>query len=168
MKKQVNAQASNVAWKGKKVLGSHEGTIDLKDGVLEFENNEIKGGEFVMDMTTITCTDLTGDDKAGLEGHLNSDDFFGIEKYPTSKLVITSVAKKDDGTYGVVGDLTIKEKTNPVTFDLDFSEESATTKLSIDRSKFDVRYGSGSFFSNLGNQTIYDNFDLNIDLRFLN
>ena len=166
MEKQVNTKASNVAWKGKKVMGSHNGTIDLKEGKLVLENNEIVGGHFVMDMTSITVTDLTGEDKSGLEGHLNSDDFFGVTTYPTSKLVITSVAKKDDGTYGVVGDLTIKEKTNPVTFDLDFNQDSATTKLSIDRSKFDVRYGSGSFFDNLGNQTIYDNFDLNIELKF--
>ena len=77
MEKQINTQASNIAWKGKKVLGSHSGTIDLKEGKLTLENDEIIGGEFVMDMTTITVTDLKGDDKAGLEGHLNSDDFFG-------------------------------------------------------------------------------------------
>ncbi|OEY72686.1 YceI family protein [Salegentibacter salarius] len=166
MEKQINTQASNIAWKGKKVLGSHSGTIDLKDGKFKFENDEIVGGEFVMDMTTITVTDLKGDDKAGLEGHLNSDDFFGVDNHPTSTLVITSVAKKDDGTYGVVGDLTIKENTHPVTFDLDYNNNTATTKLTIDRSKYNVKYNSGSFFSGLGDQTIYDNFDLNIELKF--
>ncbi|MDR9458408.1 MAG: YceI family protein [Salegentibacter sp.] len=166
MEKQVNTQASNVAWKGKKVLGSHSGTIDLKDGKFQMENDEIKGGEFVMDMTSITVTDLKGEDKAGLEGHLNSDDFFGVDNYPTSKLVITSIAQKEDGTYGVVGNLTIKDQTHPVTFDLDWNDNTATTKLSIDRSKYNVRYNSGSFFSGLGDQTIYDNFDLNIELKF--
>lgn len=166
MEKQVNAQASNIAWKGKKVLGSHSGTIDLKDGKIQFENDQIVGGEFVMDMKTLTVTDLKGDDKAGLEGHLSSDDFFGIDNHPTSKLVITSVAKKDGDTYGVVGDLTIKEKTHPIAFDLNKNGDTATTKLSIDRSKYDVKYNSGSFFSGLGDQTIYDNFDLNIELKF--
>ncbi len=166
MEKKISTQESKIQWKGKKVLGSHSGTIELKDGKLNFENDEVTGGEFVMDMTSITVTDLTGDDKAGLEGHLNSEDFFGVEKHPTAHLAITSVAKKDTKTYGVVGDLTIKEKTNPVTFDLDVEQGTATAKLSIDRSKYDVRYNSGSFFSGLGDQTIYDNFDLNVELKF--
>lgn len=165
MEKKINIQASNVHWKGRKVLGGHEGTIKLKDGKFQLENNEIVGGHFEMDMQTINVTDLTGEDKEGLEGHLNSDDFFAVENHPTSKLIIKNVAKKEDGTYGVVGDLTIKERTNPVTFDLSYDGEKASTKLSIDRSKYDVRYGSGSFFSNLGNQTIYDNFDLNVELH---
>ena len=166
MEKSINTQASNIAWTGKKVLGSHSGTIDLKDGKLRFENDEIVGGEFVMDMSSITVTDLKGKDKEGLEGHLNSDDFFGVENHPTSSLVITSVAKKDNGTYGVVGDLTIKDTTHPITLDLDYNDNTATTKLTIDRSKYNVKYNSGSFFSGLGDQTIYDNFDLNIELKF--
>jgi polyisoprenoid-binding protein YceI len=130
------------------------------------ENAELKGGEFVMDMSSITVTDLEGEDKAKLEGHLKSDDFFGVQKYPNSKLVITSVAKKSNGTYGVVANLSIKDKTNPVTFDLDWKENSASTKVTIDRSKYDVRYGSGSFFDNLGDKTIYDNFELHVELKF--
>jgi polyisoprenoid-binding protein YceI len=130
------------------------------------ENGELTGGEFVIDMSSITVTDLTGEDKGKLEGHLKSDDFFGVKNHPTSKLVITSVAKKSNGTYGVVANLTIKDKTNPVTFDLDWEDNSASTELTIDRSKYDVRYGSGSFFDNLGDQTIYDNFELEVELKF--
>jgi polyisoprenoid-binding protein YceI len=117
-------------------------------------------------MTSSTVTDLKGDDKAGLEGHLNSDDFFGVDNHPTSKILITSIAKKDDGTYDVVGDLSIKENTPPVTFDLDWSNNTATTRLSIDRSKYNVKYNSGTFLIGLGDQTIYDNFDLNIEFKF--
>ena len=119
-----------------------------------------------MDMASLVNNDLSGESKGKLEGHLKSDDFFGVEKYPTSKLVITSVAKKDNGTYGVVANLIIKNETHPVTFDLDWKENTASAKLSIDRSKFDIRYGSGSFFDNLGDKTIYDNFDLDVNLKF--
>ena len=117
-------------------------------------------------MNSITNTDLEGEMAGKLVGHLKSDDFFGVNNHPTAKLVITSVAKKSNGTYGVVADLTIKENTHPVTFDLDKNGNTATTKLSIDRSKYNVKYNSGSFFSGLGDQTIYDNFDLNIELKF--
>lgn len=166
LKKEIQIKESQVTWVGKKVTGSHNGTIQLKSGHFTVEDGKLLGGEFVMDMTSITVTDLSGDGKQKLEGHLKSDDFFGIDNHPTSKLVITSVAKKDDSTYGVVGNLTIKNITRPVNFDLKWSENSASTKLTIDRSKFDVKYGSGSFFDNLGDKTIYDNFELDVNLKF--
>lgn len=166
LNKEINIKESKVTWKGEKVTGSHTGTIQLKEGHFLVEDGNPIGGEFVMDMTSLISTDLSGESKGKLEGHLKSDDFFGIEKYPTSKLVITSISKKADGVYGAVGDLTIKNKTNKVTFDLNWKENSASTSLSIDRSKYDVRYGSGSFFDNLGDKTIYDNFDLAVDLKF--
>jgi polyisoprenoid-binding protein YceI len=164
--KKIDIKDSNITWEGEKVTGSHQGTIDLKDGYFLVEDGELKGGEFVMDMSSITVTDLQGEDKGKLEGHLKSDDFFGVNTYPNSKLVITSVAKKNDGTYGVVADLSIKDHTNEVTFDLDWEENSASTELTIDRTKYDVRYGSGSFFDNLGDKTIYDNFELDVALEF--
>lgn len=166
MNKEVNVKESSVTWTGKKVTGSHTGTIQLKSGHFKVEDEKLIGGEFIMDMASIVNNDLSGESKGKLEGHLKSDDFFGVEKHPTSKLVITSVAKKDNGTYGVVANLTIKDKTNPITFDLDWNENSASAKLTIDRSKYDVRYGSGSFFDNLGDKTIYDNFDLEVNLKF--
>jgi len=166
MNKEVNVKESSVTWTGKKVTGSHTGTIQLKSGHFKVEDEKLIGGEFVMDMTSILNSDLTGEYKQKLEGHLKSEDFFGVEKYPTAKLIITSVAKKGEGTYGVVANLTIKNETHPVTFDLDWKENSASAKLSIDRSKFDVRYGSGSFFDDLGDKTIYDNFDLDVNLKF--
>jgi len=166
MNKEVNVKESNVTWTGKKVTGSHTGTIQLKSGHFKVEDEKLIGGEFVMDMASLENNDLTGEYKGKLEGHLKSEDFFGVEKYPTAKLIITSLAKKGDGTYGVVANLTIKNETHPVTFDLDWKENSASAKLSIDRSKFDVRYGSGSFFDDLGDKTIYDNFDLEVNLKF--
>tara|TARA_R110002020_G_scaffold445961_1_gene658051 strand:- start:135310 stop:135888 length:579 start_codon:yes stop_codon:yes gene_type:complete len=165
-KKEVKIPESTVTWKGYKVTGSHTGTIDLKEGSLEFEGDKLIGGEFVVDMTSLVSTDLEGDSKGKLEGHLKSDDFFGVESNPTSKLVFTSVKATGKNSYEVKGDLTIKGKTNPVTFDVSVYGSKATATLKVDRSKFDVKYGSGSFFDNLGDKTIYDEFDLVVDLAF--
>ncbi len=165
-KKEVDVESSTVTWTGEKVTGSHNGTIELESGHLMLEDEKIVGGEFVMDMSSITVTDLSGENKGKLEGHLKSEDFFGVEKHPTAKLVITSAAAKGDGKYGIVGDLTIKNETHPITFDLNMNGDSASTKLTIDRSDYNVRYGSGSFFDNLGDKTIYDNFELDVNLKF--
>lgn len=165
-KKEVNVEESTVEWTGEKVTGSHNGTIELESGHFLMEDDKIVGGEFVMDMSTIVVTDLTGENKGKLEGHLKSEDFFGVENHPTAKLVITSAASKGNGKYGIVGDLTIKNETHPITFDLQMNDNSASTELTIDRSKYNVRYGSGSFFDNLGDKTIYDNFELAVNLKF--
>lgn len=166
MKKEIKTQESNVIWKGKKLAGSHTGTIDLKEGYFTMENNEPTGGEFIMDMTSIKVTDLSGKNRQQLEDHLKNEDFFSVDKYPTAKLVVKNVVKQEDETYGVSGDLSVKEKTNPITFEQQIKEDSALAKVVIDRSKFDVRYGSGSFFSNLGDNTIHDNFELDVNLKF--
>ena len=165
-KKEVKTAESKVTWKGYKVTGSHEGTINLQSGFLTFESEKLAGGEFVVDMTTLNTTDLEGKSKNSLDGHLKSDDFFGVTKYPTAKLIFTGVKATGKNKYEVTGDLTIKEKTHPITFDLSIYGSKATGSLKIDRSKYDVRYGSGSFFDNLGDKTIYDEFDLVVDLQF--
>ncbi|NEV93470.1 YceI family protein [Psychroflexus sp. YR1-1] len=165
-KKKVNIKDSSITWEGEKLTGSHEGTIDLKDGYFLMEEGELVGGEFTADMTSINVTDLEGDSREKLMGHLRSDDFFGVDTYGTAKFVINTVAKKKGNIYGISGDLTIKGKTNPIAFDLEMNENSATTNLVIDRTKYDVRYGSNTFFDNLGDKTIYDEFNLAIDLKF--
>lgn len=164
-KKKVNVEASQITWTGEKLTGSHEGTIDLEDGYFEMENGKLTGGEFTADMSSIVVTDLEGDSKKKLEGHLNSDDFFGTSNYPTAKFVINTAAEKSNGVYGISGDLTIKGKTNPIAFDLEMNDDTATTTLVIDRTKYDIRYGSGSFFDDLGDKTIYDEFTLDIMLK---
>ncbi|MEJ1223770.1 YceI family protein [Sediminicola sp. 1XM1-17] len=165
-KKEVKTSESTVTWKGYKVTGSHYGTINLKEGALMFDGDKLTGGEFVVDMTSLISTDLEGESKGKLEGHLKSDDFFGVEKNPTSTLVFTNVKATGKNSYKVSGDLTIKGKTNPVTFDVSVYGNKATATMKVDRSKYDVRYGSGSFFDNLGDKTIYDEFDLVVDLAF--
>ncbi|SDG82814.1 Polyisoprenoid-binding protein YceI [Psychroflexus sediminis] len=165
-KKKVNIKESSITWEGEKLTGSHEGTIDLKDGYFLMEDGELVGGEFTADMTSINVTDLEGDSREKLMGHLRSDDFFGVDTHETATFVINTVAKKKDNVYGISGDLTIKGKTNPIAFDMEMNENSATTNLTIDRTKYDVRYGSNTFFDNLGDKTIYDEFDLAINLKF--
>lgn len=165
-KKEVKSDASRVAWKAYKVTGSHNGTIALNSGALIFDNDKLTGGEFEVQMTSLISTDLEGESKGKLEGHLKSDDFFGVENHPTSTLVFTKVEPSGKNSYEVTGDLTIKGITKPITFDVSVYGSKATATMKIDRSKYNVRYGSGSFFENLGDKTIYDEFDLVVDLEF--
>jgi len=155
---------TTLSWLGEKVLGEHTGTILLKSGWLNWSENRITGGEFVIDMTSIR-----DDDKSEkLEGHLKSDDFFGVDKYPTSKIVLKESTSFEKGTGTVKGDLIIKGITNPVEFraTLQKNDEGMWffANIVLDRSKYNVRYGSGSFFDNLGDKTIYDEFKLKVNL----
>ncbi len=165
--KKVDATKSTITWVGKKVTGQHDGTINLKEGALTFKGKNVVGGNFTVDMTSMTTTDLkAGQGKEKLDGHLKSEDFFGTEKFPTATLVFKTVAAKSAGVYSVTADLTVKGITNPVTFDLAATANSATAKVKIDRTKYDIKYNSGSFFDKLGDKVIYDDFDLTVNLKF--
>ena len=162
----VKAEESKVTWKAYKVTGSHTGTVALKEGALLFNEGTLTGGEFVVDMTSLIATDLEGEYKQKLEGHLKSDDFFGVSDHPVSSLVFTKVQATGKNSYEVTGDLTIKGITKPVTLDVSIYGNKATATFKVDRAQYNVRYGSGSFFDNLGDKTIYDEFDLVVDLEF--
>ena len=166
IKKDINIETSIVNWKAYKVTGSHEGVIALKSGFLTFDEETLTGGEFVIDMTSITCTDMEGEYKGKLEGHLKSDDFFGVENHPTATLVFKKVKSTGKNSYKVSGDLTIKGKTNPITFDFSVYGKKASASLKIDRALYDIKYGSTSFFDDLKDKAIYDEFDLNVELDF--
>ncbi len=163
----VNTEESFIEWKARKVTGSHNGKITLKEGSLEMENGELTGGSFVIDMTTIAVEDLQGNSKAKLEGHLNSADFFDTANHPTATFEITEV-EGSNGEYNITGDLTIKGNTNPVSFIATINKlddkNMAFASITVDRSKYDVRYGSTSFFDNLGDKAIYNNFNLDVTL----
>jgi len=165
-KKAIKTDKSKVVWKGYKVTGSHEGTIDIKSGYLDFDNKKLIGGQFIMNMASISSTDLGEGVKGKLEGHLKSDDFFGVEKYPTATLVFKKVKATGKNSYEVIGDITIKGKTASITFDVSVYGNKANASLKIDRTKFDVKYGSTSFFEGLKDKAIYDDFDLVADLTF--
>lgn len=160
----VNVNESKIEWVGKKVTGQHNGTISLKSANLLMENGEIKGGSFEIDMTSITVTDLTGNMKSKLEGHLNSDDFFSTASYPVATVTLKNVKKTDANTYDITADATIKGITQPVNFTAKVENGVAKADIVVDRTKYNVKYGSGSFFDNLGDKMIYDNFDLSVTL----
>lgn len=165
-KKVIDTEASKITWKAYKVTGSHEGTIDLASGNLEFNGSTLTGGAFVVDMTTINTTDLEGEYKQKLDGHLHSDDFFGTATHKTASLEILSVKASGKNAYDATAKLTIKNITKEVNFTISVYGSKATANLKVDRSQFDIRYGSGTFFDNLGDKTIYDEFDLVVDLQF--
>ncbi len=164
--KKVDATKSTIHWLAKKVTGQHEGTVNLKEGSLVFKGKDLTGGTFTVDMTSLTSTDLTGEYLGKLNGHLKSEDFFGTEKHPTSKLSFKKVTSKGNGVYTITADLTIKDVTAPVTFDLTVKANNASTKFMINRTKYGIKYGSGSFFENLGDKAINDEFELTVNLQF--
>ena len=162
---QVNTKKSTIKWHGEKVTGEHMGTIALKSGEFVWKNNKISSGEMLIDMTSITNTDIDDAEyNAKLVGHLKSDDFFGVAKYPTAKIDIKNSTTFKDNKATVKADLTIKGITNPIEFEAQKEGNWFMTEIVIDRSKYDVRYGSGSFFDNLGDKTIYDDFTLTVKI----
>lgn len=166
IKKEIKAENSTITWKGYKVTGSHYGTVAIKSGHFMFDGDKLAGGEFVIDMTTISSEDLKGGTKAKFDGHMKSDQFFDVKANPTSTLKITKAKANGKNAYAVTADLTLKGKTQKINFDLSVYGSKATAALKIDRTKFGLTYGSGSFFDNLGNKAIYDEFDLVVDLEF--
>ena len=165
--KSIDTQKSTLHWDAQKVTGEHNGTISFKSGQIQYKGDELTSATFFVDMTSITCSDIENEEyNKKLVGHLKSDDFFGVEKFPTASLVFTNVKSTGKNSYEVTADLTIKDKTNAVTFDMSIYGNKATANVKIDRTKFDVRYGSTSFFDDLQDKAIYDEFDLISDLEF--
>ncbi len=161
----IDTEKSVIEWKAYKVTGQHNGIVKIKSGSLEMEDGALTGGSFDIDMTTITVQDLEGGSKAKLEGHLKSGDFFNVEEFNTANFEITRVISRGKpGDYKIEGNLSIKGITKPIKFNALVEGNTAEATVTIDRSEYDVRYGSGSFFEDLGDKTIYDDFDLTIKL----
>ena len=166
---------SRVEWTGEKLTGSHTGTVDIKSGQAVIEDGKLVGGKFEIGMESISDKDLTDStDNAKLTKHLKSDDFFGVSSFPVTTFTITkatplTAAKNGEPNYEISGDLTIKGITLPITFpavvELTDKIASASAALAVDRTKYNVRYGSGKFFENLGDKLIYDEFKINLNLK---
>jgi len=156
----VNAKNSTVKWIGSKVASSHEGTVNIEKGMLMIDHGTLVGGEFSIDMTSISNTDMEGRKKENFEGHLKSDDFFDVEQFPLAIITITRAEKGEGDSYKIVADLTIKGITHPVTFPakvtMNGKNFSATAKIKIDRTKWGVEYNSGNFVKDLGDKLILD------------
>lgn len=166
---EVDTNASALVWKAKKVTGEHTGTVKLSGGDLTTEGKTINGGTFDIDLTSLTVTDISNPEaNAKLTGHLKSDDFFSVEKYPKASFVLSSATVKSGNDYLVKGKLTIKGITRDIDFPAvivrDAKKITATAKIIVDRTKYDIRYRSPNFFENLGDKAIDDEFALDLSL----
>ena len=174
----VNPSTSKVMWAGSKPTGTHNGTVDVASGSVSVENGAVTGGQFVLDMTSITVLDLEGDQKAGLEGHLKGmaegkeDHFFNVAQFPTATFEITNVTARegDDQTNALVyGNLTMKGQTQNVGFPAmitvsDSGVDVTSPQFSIDRTKWGVNYGSKSIFDDLKDNFVNDEIALSLKL----
>lgn len=159
---------SSIGWTGRKVTGAHNGTIDIKEGSFVFRNNQLTEGKAVIDTSSIKILDIADPaTNAQFAGHLASDDFFNSSHFPEAIFVIASVEPKNDVSH-IKGDLTIKGITQPIAFDAKIDNNGDTFTLSgkvtVDRTKYGMKFRSGNFFLNLGDTLIYNDFDLDIQL----
>ena len=163
----VDTQKSKVYWTGKKVTGEHTGYVNIEEGTVVVKDGAPQTAHIKMDMNSIEATDLEGEWKDKLVGHLKSDDFFSVEKYPVATFKVKSF-KKSGTQHTVVGDLSIKGITHEISFPADVKVEdgllTANGTAKIDRTKWDIRYGSGKFFDGLGDKMIYDDFEIKFEL----
>jgi polyisoprenoid-binding protein YceI len=165
----IVSSESSVEWTGRKVTGAHNGTIVIKEGNFILANGKIKEGNVTINTSSIQILDITDPAaNAQFAGHLASDDFFSIEKFPTASFAISSVKELSDNTFYLEGNLTIKDITHVVGFDATVeNNRNAITisgKLVIDRTKYDIRFRSGNFFKDLGDTLIYNDFELDFNI----
>jgi polyisoprenoid-binding protein YceI len=164
----ADVSKSSIAYLAKKVTGKHEGAVKLTSGSLTLDGDAIKAGTFDVDMNSITCSDLTGEWNDKFIGHLKSDDFFSTAKFPKATLVITEGKKDATGAYLIKGNLTIKGITKPISFPATLKKEGNTVTsvatIVVDRTVYDIRYGSKSFFDDLGDKAIDNDFTLTVTL----
>lgn len=166
----VNTEKSMIEWKGFKPTGSHNGTIAIKQGKLDLNDGVMESGNFDIDMTSIVVTDIPMEDEgnAKLKGHLTSDDFFAVETHPMANFEVTGM-KTAEGKTMLSGNLTIKGKTNNISFPVSMETKDNMVMLTsetftIDRSKWNIEYGSKSFFDNLGDKFINDDMEMKVTL----
>lgn len=158
---------SNIRWYGEELTGkTHFGDLKFKSGQIEVQDGVITSGTFVVDMSSLSVEDLSGGGKARLEGHLKSDDFFSVDKHSQATLKITQKAKVEGDVQNLNGELTIKDIQHPIDFTMTLgANNSAVAQLTFDRSKYNVRFRSGSFFENLGDKLILDDIKMEVSLQ---
>ena len=162
----INTEKSTLKWIGEKITTSqHSGSLDFKSGEMTIKDGLVVSGNFIVDMTSISVEDISGSGKKRLEGHLKSDDFFSVDKHDKALLSIKGSKKTDKG-FLVDANLTIKDLTHPIQFNMVSIEGGYNADLVFDRSKYNVRFRSGSFFENLGDKLIIDDIVLSTELRF--
>ena len=164
----VDADNSTIKWIGSKISENHEGTVNIQKGRLMIDHGTLVGGQFSIDMKTIATTDMSDKYNKKLDGHLKNEDFFNVEKFPLATITITKAVKSEGDAYKILADLTVKGITHSVTFPAKVTVDGlnvlATAKIKIDRTKWGIRYGSGSFFENLGDKIILDEIEFDVYL----
>lgn len=164
----VNTKASSIQWIAGKVGGEHRGQLKLTSGSLVFNGTELKAGAFAVDMRSLVVSDLKGSSAQNLLSHLKSEDFFDVQKHPVASFTITGTSKVGD-VVNITGNLTIKGITNSITFPATIKKQNTTLTataygVKINRTLYDIKYRSLSFFSEIGDKAIDDEFQLNIKL----
>jgi polyisoprenoid-binding protein YceI len=162
---------SIVEWAASRTGKTHNGSVNIKDGMLTFENGQLIGGDFTLNMTSIKVLDIPASSKMNtkLVDHLNSSDFFSIENHPTGKFMITG-SESQNGKTLVKGNLTIKDISHDVSFlatikNAGDAVEMTSDEFSIDRTKWDVKFRSGKFFDNLKDKLIYDDITISVKVK---
>jgi len=170
----VNIENSNINWIGRKVTGEHSGTLNLSKGWVVMEQDLVIGGKFIFDMTSIKNTDIESPEwKEKLEKHLMAEDFFFVDSFPNAILEIKYhhqiIDDKTGQTNQIIADLTIRGITHEINFPINISHSKsnfyAEGLIDINRTLFNIKYNSGTFFEELGDRMIYDNFTVQISLQ---
>ena len=166
---QIDKTKSVVRWIGRTPVKFHDGTIDIQEGNFSVDDNGILNGNIIIDMESINCTDLSGGGKKSLEEHLMNDDFFSVNKFKTSKINISSEMKPNNGLIDFKGNLEIKNISNPISFKSSINKTpegkyTASSKLTFDRSMYNVKYKSKSFFDDLGDKFINDDIEIELEI----
>ena len=164
-----DTKASTIKWIGSKLTSSHEGNISIQKGYLSIDHGTLVSGQFAINMNSITCTDIENETYNNkLVEHLKNEDFFNVKSFPIAIITIVKTIKGKGDMYKVIADLTIKGITHSVAFDADVKIDGlnyvAKAKIQIDRTKWDIKYGSGSFFEDLGDKMIKDEVEFIISL----
>ena len=164
----ADLEQSNIRWYGEELTGkTHFGDLSFKAAQIELQDGVITGGIFIVDMMSLSVEDLSGPGKTKLEGHLRSDDFFSVERNPEAKLKINQKAKLESNEQKLHGELEIKGIQHPIDFTMTLGDNnSALAQLSFDRSKYNIRFRSGSFFENLGDKLIIDDIRMEVSLKW--
>jgi polyisoprenoid-binding protein YceI len=171
----LDPEASHLIWRAEKVTGKHHGLVKLKSGVVKFRGDQFLGGTVVVDMRTIENLDLKLPAyKAKLERHLNSTDFFDTKTFPTAELEVTGTRRlkitgPEKALYEVEGLMTIRGQANPIQFNAEIRRQGdgweAEGEMILDRTRWGLRYRSGSFFDDLGDKMIYDQFSISFLIK---
>ncbi|MDT0678160.1 YceI family protein [Autumnicola musiva] len=175
MEYMADTTASVIEWKGSKPTGTHTGTIKIAEGTFSANDSVVESGSFKIDMVTIDVTDLEGEDKQNLEAHLKGTvegkegDFFNIMEYPHATFEVTGIKEENDQKM-MEGNLTIKDQTKNISFPIEINRSGDEINITseefvIDRTKWNVNYGSKSVFDNLGDNFISDDIQLKLDIK---